>query len=180
MWPFLTHPLNTLEFVSIMALCVSILAGTFFVTDSSNNPTSLQTKDAFSLKTYEKTVIFGLFILANIIFGIYWFKLLYYESKKFMRLREQGCYYTFCLCRDKTRIEEEKIAIEKHLLKDEYSDYTDSLSGMLDGLKYDGTFVDYPDLRLKVVAINEAALEIKVDAINYNLLGKEELDEVPR
>jgi hypothetical protein len=83
--PFMTDALNGLELTSILGLTISIYSGIFFVTDSSNNPTTMETRNDFKLSDSEKFVLFMLFILSNALFFVCWLMLFATEAKNVAR-----------------------------------------------------------------------------------------------
>lgn len=120
--PFMTTSLNNLETMSILALTLTIFAGIFFVTDSSNNPTSIRTRNEFELSNTEKLVLFLLFILSNVLFFVWWGALYVMEARRFMRVKYPKAYHMLCLCGNPNAVEREKQQREGFIRSDQYID----------------------------------------------------------
>jgi hypothetical protein len=120
--PFMTTSLNNLETMSILALTLTIFAGIFFVTDSSNNPTSIRTRNEFELSSFEKLLLFLLFIFSNILFFLWWGALYAMEARRFMRVKYPKAYHMLCLCGNPNAVEREKQQREGFMKSDEYID----------------------------------------------------------
>lgn len=95
--PFMTVSLNNIETLSIIALMLSIYCGIFFVTDVSNNPTAIETRNEFRLNTFQKTILYILFIASNLLFLIAWGVLFIVEARRYMRIKYPKLYHLFCL-----------------------------------------------------------------------------------
>ncbi|CAI2387538.1 unnamed protein product [Moneuplotes crassus] len=105
--PYATMKLNVLEFLSIMALTLSALAGVFFVTDDSNNIDAFDTRNGYTLNSGEKLILFLLFLFSNIFFFICWGVLYISEFRRILRVRIPKAYYAIFLCNNELAIERE-------------------------------------------------------------------------
>ena len=106
--PFMTASLNNIEMLSILALMCSIYAGIFFVTDISNNPTAIETRNEFSLTSFEKVILYLLFLISNLTFIIVWGVLFIVEARRFMRIKYPKLYHLLCLCNNEVAVKKEK------------------------------------------------------------------------
>lgn len=120
--PFMTVSLNNIEMLSIFALMCSIYAGIFFVTDISNNPTAIETRNEFSLSSFEKIILYLLFIFSNLLFLIFWGVLFVVEARRFMRIKYPKMYHLLCLCNNEVAVKKEKKVREDFLRGDELID----------------------------------------------------------
>jgi hypothetical protein len=120
--PFMTPSLNNLETMSILALTLTIFAGIFFVTDSSNNPTTVRTRNEFELTDTEKIILFMLFVLSNFLFFIWWGMLYAMEARRFMRVKYPSAFHYLCLCGNPNAIEREQKQRDAFIRSDKYID----------------------------------------------------------
>jgi hypothetical protein len=120
--PFMTPSLNNLETMSILALTLTIFAGIFFVTDSSNNPTTVRTRNEFELNDTEKIILFMMFVLSNLLFFLWWGMLYAMEARRFMRVKYPSAFHYLCLCGNPNAVEREKQQREGFIRSDKYID----------------------------------------------------------
>lgn len=114
--------LNALESLSIVALMISMYCGLFLVTDKNNNLTAKESGNEFTLTSGEKSILFTLFIAANLIFFIYWLILFMIEAKRFFRIKFQKFYHRICLCGNKQAIKKEQEQRRLFMRADEMMD----------------------------------------------------------
>jgi len=106
--PYLSLALNDLETISLLTSTLSIYCGIFFISDIPqkdipNLPFSV--KGGITLGEITKFVLFGVIMLANLIFFGYWLYKMLLEVRNTLIKKFEKLYLYLFLCGDRNKLE---------------------------------------------------------------------------